>query len=80
MIKVCCDPYEDERGANFGDMLSLELVKELSGQEVQRVSLSNVMHSDMVCAGSILEYVPEEYTGYIWERGLCMIETLLFYR
>ena len=69
MIKVCCDPYELQNRYNFGDMISMTLLERLSGQKIQRVSLENVMDSDIICAGSILEYIPENYDGYIWGTG-----------
>lgn len=69
MIKVCCDPYHRGGRSNFGDILSLLIVERLSGIKTRPVSLREVIHSHIVCGGSILEYIPEDYRGFIWGTG-----------
>jgi pyruvyltransferase len=69
MIKVCCDPYWRKGWFNFGDVLSLPLLEKLTGQTIKTVSLPNAMQADIICAGSIMEYIPEDFAGYIWGPG-----------
>lgn len=69
MIKVCCDLYMKDGRCNFGDVISLFILDKLSGEETVAVSLEDVYESDIVAAGSILEYIPEDYEGIIWGAG-----------
>lgn len=76
MIKLFWLPCGD-RGVNFGDAASSEIVKRLSRDTVERVKLST--DAQLVAAGSVLHHLDKHhFTGHIWGAG-CMREEDYFY-
>lgn len=71
MIKI----FFENRVPNFGDMLNPYLIEMLSGQKVEALPVNRMMEAQIICCGSILDAVPDDYRGYIWGTGFMWAHT-----
>ena len=78
-LKIFCQQgHKHCKCGNFGDKLTAFLLQKLTAYSIESVSYRHIKEADLIGIGSILQRVPEDYSGIIWSSGFLEDNTKIF--